>query len=93
MSGELREIAKEIPFLHCHQVIEELKARDEDFSFALPLALSLFLDGNSSERLIAWNVLRNHFADTLSGIDFSQRKPGAEERELLKSRLNATRLD
>lgn len=92
-TDDLKELAAENPLFHSHQVIEELKSRHEDFSFALPLVINLYLDGNFSERLIAWNVLKSHFADTLSGIDFSKRKPSAEDREILIYTLNTTRRD
>jgi len=85
---ELRTLATKQPILHCHKVIEELKNRNEDFSFALPVLLKLAVDRNPASRLIGWGVLKQHFAGMLPELDFSKSKPNSTESKWIKFKLN-----
>lgn len=85
---ELRALAAKQPFLHCNRVIQELKARNEDISFALPLLLKLTAHRKMAARIIGWSVLRQYFADQLPNLDFTKNRPNSKERKWIKSRLN-----
>jgi len=84
----LRSLAARQPVMHCHKVIEELKSRDEDISFAIPILFKLAVQRSPTAYIIGWGVLRNHFADVLPDLDLSKPKPGPEERNLMQSKLN-----
>lgn len=89
MSAEdLRSLAAKQPFLHCNKVIQELKSRNEDISFALPLLLKLAVDRNIAAQIIAWRGLKHYFADQLPDLDFTKNRPNSDERNWIKSRLD-----
>lgn len=85
---DLRALAAKQPFLHCNRVIQELKSRNEDISFALPLLLKLAAHRKIAGRIIGWAVLRQYFADQLPELDFTKNRPNSSERNWIKSRLN-----
>jgi uncharacterized protein YneF (UPF0154 family) len=84
----LRSLATQQPVMHCHKVIEELKSRDEDISFAIPVLFKLAIQRSPAAYIIGWGVLKNHFADVLPDLDLSKPKPGPEERNVMQSKLN-----
>lgn len=84
----LRALAAKQPVMHCHKVIEELKSRDEDISFAIPILFKLAVQRSPAAYIIGWGVLKNHFTEVLPDLDLSKPKPGPEERNLMKSKLN-----
>jgi len=89
MSTEkLRALATKQPFLHCNKVIQELKSRNEDISFALPLLLKLAADRNVATRIIGWGGLKQYFADQLPDLDFTKNRPNSDERNWINSRLD-----
>lgn len=84
----LRALAERQPIQHCHKVIEELKSRNEDVSFAIPILFKLAIQRNPGAYIIPWGVLKGHFSDVLPGLDLSKSKPGPEERNWMQSKLN-----
>lgn len=84
----LRSLAEQQPVLHCHKVIEELKSRNEDISFAIPILFRLAVQRNPGAYIIPWGILKNHFSDVLPDLDLSKIKPGTEERNWMQSKLN-----
>lgn len=85
---DLRALAKKQPFLHCNKVIQELKSRNEDISFALPLLLKLATDRNVAAQIIGWGGLKQYFADQLPDLDFTKNRPNSDERNWIQSRLD-----
>jgi hypothetical protein len=69
-------------------VIQELKSRNEDISFALPLLLRLAAHRNMAARIVGWNGLRQYFADQLPDFDFTKNRPNSSERNWIESMLN-----
>jgi hypothetical protein len=85
---DLRTLAAKQPFLHCNKVIQELKSRNEDISFAFPLLLKLAADRNAAAQIIGWGGLKQYFADQLPDFDFTKNRPNTDERNCIQSRLN-----
>lgn len=48
-------------FMLYHEVIRELKRRNEDYSSALSNVLNLLISKDSFEQTIGWSILKNHF--------------------------------
>jgi hypothetical protein len=86
-SEDLRVLAFKQPFLHCNDVIKELKSRNEDISFALPLLLKLAVNRNPLVQTMGWAGLKQYFTDQLSNIDFTKDRPNSEERKWIESFL------
>jgi hypothetical protein len=87
-SEDLRVLATKQPFLHCNKVIKELRSRNEDISFALPLLLKLAVNRNPLVQKIGWAGLKEYFAAQLSNLDFTKKRPNSEERKWIKSGLS-----
>ena len=85
---DLRALAAKQPFLHCIRVIQELKSRNEDISFALPLLLKLAAHRKLAARIIGWSALRQYFADQLPDLDFTKNRPNSSERNWIESKLD-----
>ena len=85
---DLRALAAKQPLLHCNKVIEELKSRNEDISFAFPLLLKLAADRNPAAQIIGWAGLREYFLDQLPDLDFTKNRPNSDKRNWIQSRLN-----
>ena len=85
---DLRALAAKQPFIHCNRVIQELKSRNEDISFALPLLLKLAVHRNMAARIVGWSGLKQYFSDQLPDLDFTKGRPNACERNWIESKLN-----
>ena len=85
---DLQALAAKQPFLHCNKVIQELKSRNEDISFALPLLLKLAVHRTMAARIVGWSGLRQYFADQLPDLDFTKNRPNSGERNRIESKLN-----
>lgn len=85
---ELRSLLSKQPVLHSNKILEQLKSRGEDITFALPILFELALQRNVVRRLVGWGGLSQYFADTLPTLDFSKHKPTPAERSWMQSQLD-----
>jgi hypothetical protein len=83
-SEYLRVLAFKQPFLHCNDVIKELKSRNEDISFAMPLLFKLAINRNLASQIMGWSGLKQYFTDQLSNLDFTKDRPNSEERKWIE---------
>ncbi|MDQ8201317.1 hypothetical protein QEH56_24370 [Pelagicoccus enzymogenes] len=70
--------------MNFHPTIAELKKRNEDYSMALPHLAIKAADGSTTERMIAWGAISNHFPEVAEEIEYDSRKPSKEAKTILR---------